>query len=105
MAGYSFFGDVIYVIPIAHKEALEIYKEVKHHPCPFSLSKTEDFPAPSAIYFKTEESWFGLRFHNFEKNAFMIHRMKPMYMDEETLKRYTNVYHHSDLSILQKKEI
>jgi len=106
MAGYSFYGDVIYVIHISHKDALEIYREVRQHPCLFPFPQKENLPAnPSAIYFKTEESWFGLRFHDFHEDAFMIHRMKPMYMDEDTLKDYTNIYHCAEMEILKKKEM
>ena len=108
MEGYGFYGNVIFIIELPHEEALEVYRNARHKTFPIQICVKEKVPcAPNSIYIHTEESWFGLRFHDFSKDektiSFRIHSMKPMFMDEEGLNGYQQDYSDESICVLKKK--
>ena len=90
--GHAFYGSTVLIIDLCQKEASLLQESVRTGPQAVSFSGITLKESPEEIFFRTEETWYSLRFHRFVQNEqgirFLVHGMKSMYMAEASLEQY-----------------
>ncbi|MCR5795713.1 MAG: hypothetical protein K6G61_10275 [Solobacterium sp.] len=95
--GHSFHGKTILVIQLDDRTAFSILESVRRDSYAYSFQTDGDIPScrPDAVYFQSEESWYGLRFHDYRSTdhtmSMQIHVVKPMFMATAQLLKYEQV--------------
>ena len=95
--GHSFHGKTILVIQLDDRTAFSILESVRRDSCPYSFQTDGNIPPcrPDSVYFQSEESWYGLRFHGYSSTdhtmSLQIHVVKPMFMATAQLLKYEQI--------------
>lgn len=95
--GHSFHGNILLIITLDDSTAFSILETVRNSSYAYEFMTEEALPAciPDSVYFRSEESWYLIRFHQYCSSdhglSMRIHFVKPMYMATAQLLQYEEI--------------